>query len=77
MQESRHGGGAVEHALIHVDVEDLRAVLDLLARDGDGFLEFLREDEFRELGGARDVGAFADVDESARRGGFGFSICGA
>ena len=25
---------AVEHAFVHVDVDDLRAALDLLARDG-------------------------------------------
>src|SRR5207253_4443987 len=31
LQELRHGGGAVEQALVHVDVDDVGAVLDLLA----------------------------------------------
>jgi hypothetical protein len=31
LQEALHRRGAVEHRLVHVDVDDLRAVLDLLA----------------------------------------------
>ena len=35
LQEAHHGGFRIEHALVHVDVDDLRAVLHLLARDVD------------------------------------------
>ena len=40
LQEARHGRDAVDHALVHADVDDVRAVLDLLPRDADGFLVF-------------------------------------
>jgi hypothetical protein len=63
LQEAGHGGDAVEHAFVHADVDDLGAVLDLLAGDGQGLLVVAGEDELRELGRTRDVGAFADVDE--------------
>ena len=56
----------VEHALVHVDVDDLGAVLDLLARDVERGLVVAVQDQARELGRAGDVGALADVDEDAR-----------
>jgi hypothetical protein len=61
--ELRHGGGAVEHALVHVDIDDLRAGLDLLAGDGERRVVVAGEDELRETRGAGDVRALADVDE--------------
>ena len=51
---------------VHVDVEDLRAVLDLLARDGERSRVVVRLDQLAELGRARDVRALADVDERLR-----------
>ncbi len=36
LEEGGHRLVRVEQALVHVDVDDLRAVLDLLARDLDG-----------------------------------------
>ena len=33
LEEAVHGRDAVDHALVHVDVDDLRAVLDLLRGD--------------------------------------------
>ena len=53
----------VEHRLVHVDVDDLRAVLDLLARDATRLLVLLVQDQAREGLRAGDVGALADVDE--------------
>ena len=53
----------VEHRLVHVHVDQLRAVLDLLAGDLDGLLEPVLEDQLRELARAGDVGPLADVDE--------------
>ena len=65
MQEAHHRGLAVEHGLVHVDVDDLRAVFDLLARDGERLLELAVEDQTRERFRSGDVGALADVDEQA------------
>ncbi|MNJ38566.1 hypothetical protein D3C77_334150 [compost metagenome] len=63
VQEGPHGGGAVQQALVHVDVDDLGARFDLLARDRQGGGIVARDDQFLELGRAGDVGAFTDVDE--------------
>ena len=35
VQELDHGGAAVEHCLVHVDIDHLGTVFDLLARDGE------------------------------------------
>ena len=63
VQEAHHRRLAVEHRLVHVDVDDLGAVLDLLARDAERLLELAVEDQARERLRAGDVGALADVDE--------------
>ena len=63
VQEAHHRRLAVEHRLVHVDVDDLRAVLDLLARDGQRLLELAGQDHAGERLRAGDVGALADVDE--------------
>ena len=65
LQEAGHGGDAVDHAFVHADVDDVGAVLYLLAGDGDGFFEFAFLDELGEFGRAGDVGALADHDEDA------------
>ena len=57
----------VEHALVHVDVEHLRAVLHLLPRHHHRFVETAFEDQLLELRRAGDIGAFADVDEIRQR----------
>ena len=61
-REPRHGGLAVEHGLVHVDVDDLRAVLHLLARHGHLFILAVQNHPRKRLG-AGDVGALAHVDE--------------
>ncbi len=53
IEEMGHGLDAVEHSLVHVDVNDLGAVFDLLSGDGQGLLEFAGEDEFGEAGASR------------------------
>ena len=53
----------VEQALVHVDVDDLRAGLDLLARDLDRGRVVAVEDQLLEARRAGDVGPLADVDE--------------
>ncbi len=62
-EEAGHGGDTVQHGLVHVDVDDLGAVLDLLAADGQCLLILTFENEPLEPGRAGDVGPFADVDE--------------
>ncbi len=58
-----HQSSAVEHALVHVDVDDLRAVVDLIASDVERGLERPFANQFLESRGAGDVGPFADVYE--------------
>ena len=66
LEEAVHRGDAVDHALVHVDVDDLRAGLDLLAGDRQrgGVVALL--DQPAEPGRPGDVGALADVDEQRR-----------
>ena len=40
-----HRRFGIEHALVHVDVDDLRAAFDLLARHAHGFFKISREHE--------------------------------
>src|SRR5699024_1641858 len=53
----------IDQALVHVDVQDLRAVGDLLAGDFNRLVEAVLLDQLLEPGAAGDVGALADVDE--------------
>ena len=63
VQEAHHRRLRVEHRLVHVDVDHLRAVLHLLARDLDGAGEVAGEDQLARTPRAGDVRALADVDE--------------
>ena len=64
-QKPRHGRLRIEHALVHVDVDDLRTVRNLLARDIDGGRIVAGLDQLAKLRGPRDVGALAHIDEQA------------
>ncbi len=63
VEELHHRGFAVQHGLVHVDVDHLRAGLHLLLGDFERLVVFAFEDQALELGRAGDVGALADVDE--------------
>ena len=63
IEEAHHGRFRIEHTLVHVDVDHLRAGHHLLASDVDGGGVIARLDELAELGRSRDVGPLADVDE--------------
>ena len=63
IEERGHRLDAVDQAVVHVDVDDLRAALDLLERDHERFAVLVVLDQPTELGRAGDVGALADVDE--------------
>jgi len=66
-QERLHRADGVEQPLVHVDVEDVRAALDLIARDLERDLELLVLDQAPEAPRARDVGALADHHEAQLR----------
>ena len=63
VQEPGHRLLAVDQALVHVDVEDVGAALDLLAGDGQRLLEVALLDQAGEPLRAGDVGPLADHDE--------------
>ena len=58
-----HGLDAVQHPFVHVDVDDLGTVFDLLAGHLQGFGEFVFPNQSSESGGTRDVCAFTDINE--------------
>jgi hypothetical protein len=68
VQEPHHRGLAVEHGLVHVDVDDLRPVFHLLAGHGQRVLVATLQDHAGEGLGAGDVGALADVDKRSDGG---------
>ena len=63
VQETHHGGLAVEHGFVHVDVDDLGAVFDLLACNRQRIFEAAFQDHAGKGFRARHVGALAHVDE--------------
>ena len=66
-QERHHGLLRVEHAFVHVDVDDLCAILHLLSRYLHGRRVIVCLDQAPEDCGARDVAALADIDEQIVR----------
>ena len=69
LQELDHRRFGIEQALVHVHIDDLRAVLDLLPGDLHRCGIVARHYELLELGRASDVGALADIDKGG--GGLG------
>ena len=63
IEEGHHGLLRIQHAFVHVDVDHLGAGFHLLQGDFQGFGVVVFADQAGELGRARDVGTFADVDE--------------
>ena len=63
IEKAHHGGLAVEHGLIHVDVDDLGAVFHLLARHGQCLLKVPVQDHAGERLGTGHIGALTDVDK--------------
>ena len=54
----------VKQAFIHVDVDNLRAIFDLIACNFDGGFIVASEDELFELGAAGHIGALTNIDEA-------------
>ena len=63
IEEGDHGLFRIEQAFVHVHVDDLGAVLDLIARDVERARVVARSDELAEPRRAGDVGALADIHE--------------
>ena len=63
LRKRGHRGFAVEHALVHVDVEDVGAAAHLVERHVERALVVVGLDQVGELLGAGDVGALADHRE--------------
>ena len=63
VEELDHRLLGIDQALVHVDVDDLRAVGDLVARDVERGGVIAGGDQLAEFGRAGDVGALADIDE--------------
>ncbi len=68
VEERGHGGGAVDQPFVHVHVDDLRPVFDLIARHVQRGGEIARGDQLAKARGPGDVGAFAHVHERDFRG---------
>jgi hypothetical protein len=67
VDELAHGLHAIDHALVEVHVDHLRAVLHLLAGHAHGLVVVAVLDQLAEGRAAGDVRALADVDEVAAR----------
>jgi hypothetical protein len=63
VQKRHHRLFGIEQALVHVDVDDLRAIFDLLARDRERFVVLAIGNELTEFRGPSDVGTLAHVHE--------------
>ena len=73
VQKTNHGRLAVQHGFVHVDVNDLRAVFNLLTGHGQSLLVLAVQNHARKSFGACDVGALTNVHKQsvgANRDGF-------
>ena len=64
LEEGRHRFFSVEQPLVHIDVDHLRAVFNLLAGHLDSGGIIIRHDELFEPRRASDIGALANIDET-------------
>ena len=60
-----HGRLAVEHGLVHIHINDLRAVLNLLARHGQRVFVLATQNHAGKSFRARDIGTLANINEQA------------
>ena len=67
IQEPSHHRLGVEHALVHVHVDDLRTVLDLLPGDSQRFLVLVVLDQVRKARRTGDIRSLADIEEIGLR----------
>ena len=65
IQEAHHRGFGIEHAFVHVDVDDLCAVFHLGFGHFQGFVVLTIQNQTRKCFGACHVGALTHVDKQA------------
>ena len=63
VDEAGHCRLAIDHAFVHVDVDDLCAILDLVARHDQRSFVIVGDNQLAELSAAGDVGALTDIHE--------------
>ena len=64
INEFDHRRFGIQHRIIHIDVDDLCAIFDLLTGNLKGCVVIFLDDQVFELDRSCDVRAFADIDES-------------
>ena len=67
VEKTHHGRTTVQHGFIHVDVDDLGAVFNLLAGNGERVFESPLQNHARKGPRTGHIGAFADVDKEGPR----------
>ncbi len=65
IKEGDHGFLGIQHAFVHVHVDDLGTILHLLSGYRQGFVVIALENQALEYCGAGDITALADIDEQA------------
>ena len=63
IEEGAHGGGAIEHAFVHVNVDHVCSTVDLRFRNANRIFEFSLFDQSSKLLRAGHVRALADHDK--------------
>ncbi len=71
LEEGRHRMFGVEQAFIHIHIDDLRTIFDLLPRDFHGGFIVIVEDKLFEPRRTGDIGTLANIDKLRGRGGCG------
>ncbi len=63
MQKFNHGSLGIKHAFIHIDVDDLRAIINLGKGNLQSCIVVFLNNQAGELLGTGDIGSFTDVNE--------------
>src|SRR5690606_18056678 len=63
IEELHHGGPGIEHAFIHVDIDDLCTAANLFQGDFKGLIVLVFLDKTEKFLRTRHIGTFTDVDE--------------
>ena len=64
IEELDHGSLGIDQAFVHINVNDLRAIGDLVARDLERRREIAGRDQFAKPSRPSDIGALAHIDEA-------------
>ena len=63
IEKTCHGCFRIDHAFVHVHIQQVRAALDLLTRNRERALEIFAENHLRELGRTSDIGSLTNYGE--------------